>query len=463
MKYTMQRNDEQKEVFNFGTEEGEQGGGGTSNYNELTNRPSINGNLLTGNKTSQQLGIVDLTQLQVAASAQELEAGQTAEASVSLVNKLMTFLFKIPKGQKGDKGDKGDTGATGATGATGPAGANGTTPDIGISATADNQSGVPSVDVTKSGSDESPNFLFAFHNLKGQTGENGTNGTDGVTPNITMTATVDNNTGTPSVDVTKSGTDAEPTFNLSFHNLKGEGGSGGSSDITATASVGSTTGTPSVQVSKSQTGNVTNFDFAFQNLKGEQGQQGKAGTNGTDGVTPEIAVTATVDANTGTPSVEVTKTGTAENPSFALAFHNLKGEQGQSGGGGTETVILPWKTVSSDDGSTTSINFDNYTQDEFVFLAYSAYSGTWRAFYRYVITKEELRQMIAQASTNMFSIALPAVGESWTSYNKYRTLFILRFQQTSAGTDVGTFTISQKFFFGDSTNNNNLKLCVLAK
>ena len=32
-------------------------GGGTTNYEELENKPSINGNILEGNKTAQQLGI----------------------------------------------------------------------------------------------------------------------------------------------------------------------------------------------------------------------------------------------------------------------------------------------------------------------------------------------------------------------------------------------------------------------
>lgn len=37
------------------------GGGstGTTDYNQLTNRPSINGNVLSGNQTSEQLGITD--------------------------------------------------------------------------------------------------------------------------------------------------------------------------------------------------------------------------------------------------------------------------------------------------------------------------------------------------------------------------------------------------------------------
>ena len=37
--------------------EGGSGGGGTSNYNDLTNKPSINGVTLSGNKTTSDLGI----------------------------------------------------------------------------------------------------------------------------------------------------------------------------------------------------------------------------------------------------------------------------------------------------------------------------------------------------------------------------------------------------------------------
>ena len=36
---------------------GTSGGGGTSNYNDLANKPQINGNTLEGNKTPEQLGI----------------------------------------------------------------------------------------------------------------------------------------------------------------------------------------------------------------------------------------------------------------------------------------------------------------------------------------------------------------------------------------------------------------------
>ena len=55
------------------------------------------------------------------------------------------------------------------------------------------------------------------------------------------------------------------------------------------------------------------------------------GTDGTDGVTPDISVSATVDNNVGTPLVVVTKNGTKENPSFILGFQNLKGATGKTG------------------------------------------------------------------------------------------------------------------------------------
>jgi hypothetical protein len=52
--------------------------------------------------------------------------------------------------------------------------------------------------------------------------------------------------------------------------------------------------------------------------------------------TDAITASATVDANTGTPSVVVTKTTSGDDINFDFAFHNLKGFQGETGAQGPQ-------------------------------------------------------------------------------------------------------------------------------
>ena len=105
-----------------------------------------------------------------------LDAGDDATVTNTGDNINAVFNFGIPKGEKGDDGEAG------------------TTPVISMSATADATSSPnPSVNVTKTGTDEAPNFALAFSGLKGAQGVQGEEGPEGPAGNgivsITKTGT----------------------------------------------------------------------------------------------------------------------------------------------------------------------------------------------------------------------------------------------------------------------------------
>ena len=236
------------------------------------------------------------------------------------------------------------TGTTTANLTNGAPGPIGQTPSVSATATVNDSQGTPSVEVTKSGTDEAPSFNFAFSGLKGETGE-GTKGDDGFSPiaNVQQTdtgatITVTDKSGTTTANI-ENGDPGEPGFSPSAKVEQTETGATITvTDKSGTTSVNINNGnkgdpgfSPSASVQQTETGATITITDASGTTTANV-KNGKDGKPGSTGHTPNVTATATVDNTTGTPSVQVTKSGTDEDPAFNFAFSGLKGESASQEG-----------------------------------------------------------------------------------------------------------------------------------
>lgn len=259
-----------------------------------------------------------------------------------------------PKGDTGDtgpqgpKGDTGDTGPQGEQGIQGEQGVKGDKGDTGAAAgfgtptiTVSPSTGTPSAQVTASGPDTAKVFAFSFSGLKGETGPKGAKGDTGDQGPKGDTGTGLDIKGTyESLEALRQAVQSPQQGDM--YNVGAVAPftiymwDDGENDWISQGQLQGPKGDTGPQGPKGDTGDTgPQGKTGPQGEQGPQGQKGDTGDQGPAGAAAGFGTpSATVDSGIGTPSVEISSSGPDTAKVFSFAFHNLKGDKGDTGAQG---------------------------------------------------------------------------------------------------------------------------------